>query len=82
MKWYLNKTSQVCSRNLFNSFLNSCNGYGNLGWRGAPKTKIELIKISIKRSIRTVMDMDKFGSVKPFYEYLKILLFKENMKLL
>ena len=28
------------------------------------------------------MDMDKFDSVKPFYEYLKILPFKDNMKLL
>ena len=27
-------------------------------------------------------DMDKFDSVKPFYEYLKILPFKDNMKLL
>ena len=26
--------------------------------------------------------MDKFSSVKPFYEYLKILPFKDNMKLL
>ena len=29
-----------------------------------------------------MMDMDKFDSVKPFYEYLKILPFKDNMKLL
>ena len=69
-------------KNLFNSFLKPYTEYGNLGWGGAPKTKIELINRSIKRSIRTMMDMDKFDSVKPFYEYLKILPFKDNMKLL
>ena len=40
---------------------------------GAPKTKIELITRTIKRSITTV---------KPFYECLEILPFKDNMKLL
>ena len=29
-----------------------------------------------------MMNMDKFDSVKLFYEYLNILLFKDNMKLL
>ena len=29
-----------------------------------------------------MMNMDKFDSVKPFYEYLNILPFKDNMKLL
>ena len=29
-----------------------------------------------------MMNMDKFDSVKPFYEYLHILQFKDNMKLL
>ena len=29
-----------------------------------------------------MMDMDKFNSVKPSYEYLNILPFKDNMKLL
>ena len=69
-------------KNLFNSFLKSYIEYGNLAWGGAPKTKIELINRSTKRSIRNMMDMDKFDSVKPFYEYLKILPFKDNMKLL
>ena len=69
-------------KNLFDSFLKPYIEYGNLAWGGAPKTKIELINRSIKRSIRTMMDMDKFDSVKPFYEYLKILPFKDNMKLL
>ena len=69
-------------KNLFNSFLKPHIEYENLVWGGAPKTKIELINRSIKRSIRTMMDMDKFDSVKPFYEYLKILPFKDNMKLL
>ena len=31
---------------------------------------------------RTIMDIDKFDSVKPFYEYLKILPLKNNIKLL
>ena len=67
-------------KNLFNSFLKPCIEYGNLACGGAPKTKIELINRSIKRSIRTAMNMDKFDSVKPFYEYLNILPFKDNMK--
>ena len=67
-------------KNLFNSFLKPCIEYGNLAWGGAPKTKIELINRSIKRSIRTMVNMDKFDSVKPFYEYLNILPFKDNMK--
>ena len=29
-----------------------------------------------------MIDMDKFDSVKPFSEYLKILPFEDNMKLL
>ena len=29
-----------------------------------------------------MMDIDKFDAVKPFYKYLKILPFKNNMKLL
>ena len=65
---------------LFISVLKPYIECGNLAWGGAPKTKIELINKSIKRSIRTIMDMDKFDSVKPFYEYLKILPFKDNMK--
>ena len=69
-------------KNLFNLFLKFYNEYGNLVWGGAPKTKIELINRSIKRSISTMMNMDKFDSVKPFYEYLNILPFKDNMKLL
>ena len=66
-------------KNLFNSFLKPYIEYGNLAWGGAPKTKIELINRSIKRSIRTMMNMDKFDSVKPFYEYLNILPFKDNI---
>ena len=60
-------------QNLFNSLLKPYIDYGNLGWGGAPKTKIELITRTIKRSITTV---------KPFYECLEILPFKDNMKLL
>ena len=60
-------------QNLFNSFLKPYIDYGNLGWGGTPKTKIELITRTIKRSITTV---------KPFYECLEILPFKHNMKLL
>ena len=55
---------------LFNSFLKPYIEYGNLAWDGASKTKIELIFRSIKCSIRTMMDIDKFDSVKPFYEYI------------
>ena len=69
-------------KDLFNSFLTPYIEYGSLAWGGAPKNKIELINRSIKRSIRTMMDMDKFDSVKPFHEYLKILQFKDNMKLI
>ena len=69
-------------KNLFNSFLKHYIEYGNLAWGGAPKTKIELINRTIKRSIRTMMNMDIFDSMKPFYEYLNILPFKDNMKLL
>ena len=65
-------------KNLFNSFLKPYIEYGNLAWAGAPKTKIDLINRSIKHSIRTMMDMDKFDSVKPFYEYLKILPFENT----
>ena len=54
---------------------------GNLVWDGAVETKTELINRSVKRSIRTMMDMAKFDFVKSFYEYLKILPFKGNMKL-
>ena len=55
-------------------------GYGNLAWGGAPKTKIQLINSSVKRSIRTMIEMDKFDFVKPFHEYLNILSFNHNMK--
>ena len=58
-------------QNLFNSFLKPYVDYGNLGWGGARKTKIELITRTIKRSITTV---------KPFYECLEIFPFKDNMK--
>ena len=54
-------------KNLFNSFLKPYIEHGNLSWGGASKTKTELINRSIKRSIRTMMNMDKFDSVKPFY---------------
>ena len=54
--------------NLFNSFLKPYIEYGNFLLGGAPKTKIELINRSIIQSNRTMMDMDKFDSVKPFYE--------------
>ena len=64
-------------KNLFNSFLKPYIEYGSLAWGGAPKTKIELINRTIK-----CMNMDKFDSVKPFYEYLNLLPFKDNMKLL
>ena len=70
------------TKNLFNSFLKPHIEYGNLSWDEAPKTKIELINRSTICSIRTMMHMDKFDSVKSFYEYLKILPFKDNMKLL
>ena len=69
-------------KKLLNSFLKPYIEYGNLAWGGAPKTKIKLINRSIKRSIRTMMNMDKFDSVKPFHEYLNMLLFKGNRKLL
>ena len=69
-------------KNLFNSFLKPYIEYGNLAWGGPPKTKIELINRTIKCSIRTMMNMDKFDSVKPFYEYLNIFPFKDIMKLL
>ena len=50
---------------------------------GVPKTKIKLINRTIKRSIRAMMNIDKFDSVKPFYEYtFNILPFKDYMKLL
>ena len=45
-------------KNLFNSFLKPYTEYGKLAWGGVPKTKIELINRSIKRSIRAMMDMD------------------------
>ena len=54
--------------------------YGNLAWGGAPKSKIYLINSSMKRSIRTMMEMDKFDFVKPFHEYLNILSCNDNMK--
>ena len=69
-------------KNLFNSYLKPFLEYEKLAWGGAPKTKIESINRSIKCSIRTMMDMDKFDSVQSFYEYLKILPFKDNIKLL
>ena len=69
-------------KNLFISFLKPYTEYGKLAWGGTPKTKIELRNRNINHSIRTIMDMDKFDSVKAFYEYLKILPFKDNMKLL
>ena len=69
-------------KNLFNSFLKPYIKYGNLAWGGTPKAKIELINRSIECSIRAMMNMDKFDSVKLFYEYLNILPFKDNMKLL
>ena len=78
----LRKYVQEKTINFFNSFLKPYIEYKNLAWGGAPKTKIELINRSIKRSIRTMMNIDKFDSAKPFYEYLKILPFKDNMKLL
>ena len=53
-------------KNLFNSFLKPYTEYENLAWGGATKTKIELTNKSIKHSIRTMMDMDKSDSVKPF----------------
>ena len=34
----------------------------------------------MKRSIRTMMEMDKFDFVKPFHEYLNILSCNDNMK--
>ena len=67
---------------LIKSFLKPYTEYENLAWDGAPKTIKELINRSIKRFIRTMMGMDKFDSVKPLYEYLKMLPFKDNMKLL
>ena len=48
---------------------------------GAPKTKTELINRSIKCSITTMIDMDKFDS-EVLYEYFKIRPSKNNMKLL
>ena len=54
--------------NLSNSFPKPYIEYEKLVWDGAPKTKIELINTSIKRSFRKMMDMYKFDSVKPFYE--------------
>ena len=69
-------------KNLFISFLKPYTEYGKLAWGGTPETKIELINRNINYSIRTIMDVDKFDSVKAFYEYLKILPFKDNMKLL
>ena len=65
-------------KNLFKSSLKPYIEYGNLAWSGAPKAKIKLINRSTKRSIRTMKDIDKFESVKPFYECLKILPFKDN----
>ena len=69
-------------KNLFNSFLKPYIEYGNLAWGRAPKTKIKLINITTKSYIRTMMNMDKFDFVIPFYEYFNILPFKNNMKLL
>ena len=69
-------------KNLFISFLKPYTEYGKLAWGGTPETKIELINRNRNYSIRTIMDVDKFDSVKAFYEYLKILPFKDNMKLL
>ena len=69
-------------KNFYKSFLKIYIEYGNFAQGGVPKTKIELINRSIKCPIRTVMDMDKIDSVKPFYEHLKILPCKDNMKLL
>ena len=65
-------------KKLFNLFLKPYIGYRKLPWSGAPKSKIELIIRSIKQSIRTMMGMDKFDSVKLFYEYLKVLPLKDN----
>ena len=69
-------------KNSFNSSLKTYIEYGNLAQDGAVKSKIELISRSMKHSIRIMIDMDKSDSVKRFYEYLKIIQFKENMKLL
>ena len=69
-------------KSLFNSFLKPYIEYGNVAWGGPLETKIELVSTSIKRSIRTMMGIDKFDSVKPFYVYFKILPFKDNLKLL
>ena len=63
-----NYVQEGTMKNLFNSFLKPYIEYGKLAWGGAPKSKIELINRSIKRSIRTIIDIDKFDYVKPFYE--------------
>ena len=69
-------------KNIFNSFFKPYIEYGTLAWGAATNNHLEKVNKSVKRSIRTMLFKDKYDSVKPFYEYLNILLLLYNIKLL
>ena len=45
------------------------------------KTYLEKINKTLNRSIRTILFKQKYDIVKPFYKYLGILPWKQNIKL-
>ena len=67
---------------MFNSFIKPYVDYRTLVWGGATKSHLIKIDKSIKKSMHVMQFKGKYGLIKPFYEYLKILPLSENIKLL
>ena len=69
-------------KNIYYSFVKPHIDYGTLAWGTFTNIHLETLNKSIKRSIRAILFKGKYDSVKPYYKYLQILPFLDNIKLL
>ena len=69
-------------KNIYYFFVKPYIDYGTLAWGTSANIHFETFNKSIKRSIRAILFKGKYDSVKPYYKYLQILPFLDNIKLL
>ena len=69
-------------KNIYYSFVKPYIDYGTIAWGTSTNIRLETLNKSIKRSIRAILFKGKYDSVKPYYKYLQILQFLDNIKLL
>ena len=68
-------------KNLYNTFIKLCTGYGILAWGEFPRSHLNKVSGSLKKAVKVLMLKNKYESTRHLFEYLRIVRFDVNIKL-